>query len=157
MVDLVMRGDTVVTPQGVGAYDIAIAGEQIVAVAASGSLPVPDGARLIDATGKIVMPGGIDPHVHCKWFLPNPDGSAGLTDPPDVVGRAAVHGGTTTMIDFTRASAGRQRAGRDREARGGLEGPLRLRLRAAHHGGRRAAARPAGPDWPRRSRPAFRR
>ena len=67
MVDLVVRGDTVVTPQGVGAYDIAIAGEQIVAVAAHGSLPVPDGARLIDATGKIVMPGGIDPHVHCKW------------------------------------------------------------------------------------------
>jgi dihydropyrimidinase len=52
------------------------------------------------------MPGGIDPHVHCKWFLPNPDGSAGLTDPPDVVGRAAVHGGTTTIIDFTRASQG---------------------------------------------------
>ena len=87
MVDLVVRGDSVVTPQGVGAYDIAITGEQIVAVAARGSLPVPDGARLIDATGKIVMPGGIDPHVHCKWFLPNPDGSAALTDPPDVVGR----------------------------------------------------------------------
>jgi dihydropyrimidinase len=106
MVDLVVRGDTVVTPQGVGAYDIAIAAEQIVAVAAKGSLPVPDGARLIDATGKIVMPGGIDPHVHCKWFLPNPDGTASLTDPPDVVGRAAVHGGTTTIIDFTRASQG---------------------------------------------------
>ena len=41
MVDLVVRGDTVVTPQGVGAYDVAIAGERIVAVAASGSLPVP--------------------------------------------------------------------------------------------------------------------
>ena len=34
MVDLVVRGDTVVTPQGVGAFDVAIAGEQIVAVAA---------------------------------------------------------------------------------------------------------------------------
>jgi dihydropyrimidinase len=106
MVDLVVRADTVVTPQGVGAFDVAIAGERIVAVAAKGSLPVPDGARLIDASGKIVMPGGIDPHVHCKWFLPNPDGSASLTEPPDVVGRAAVHGGTTTMIDFTRASQG---------------------------------------------------
>jgi dihydropyrimidinase len=106
MVDLVLRGDTVVTPQGVGAFDLAIAGGRIVAVAAGGSLPVPDGARLIDATGKIVMPGGVDPHVHCKWFLPNPDGSAGLTDPPDVVSRAAVHGGTTTLIDFTRAQHG---------------------------------------------------
>jgi len=106
MVDLVVRGDTVVTPQGVGAYDLAIAGERIVSVAAKGSLSIPDGARLIDAAGKIVMPGGIDPHVHCKWFLPNPDGTAGLTDPPDVVTRAAVHGGTTTIIDFTRASQG---------------------------------------------------
>jgi len=106
MVDLVIRGDTVVTPQGVGAYDLLIKGETIVAVVAAGSLPVPEGARLIDARGKIVMPGGIDPHVHCKWHLPNPDGSAGLTDPPDVVSKAALHGGTTTMIDFTRASQG---------------------------------------------------
>ena len=104
MVDLVLRSDTVVTPQGGGACDIAIAGEKIVAVAAKGSLPVADGTRLIDAGGKIVMPGGIDPHVHCKWFLPNPDGTAGETDPPDVVGKAAVHGGTTTLIDFTRAN-----------------------------------------------------
>src|ERR1700752_1424237 len=92
MVDLVVRGDTVVTPQGVGAYDIAIAGERIVAMAASGTFPVPEGARLIDATGKIVMPGGIDPHVHCKWFMPHPDGTAEDTDPPAVVGRAALHG-----------------------------------------------------------------
>jgi dihydropyrimidinase len=106
MLDLVLRGDTVVTPQGVGAFDVAIAGEKIVAVAAKGSMPVADGTRLIETGEKIVMPGGIDPHVHCKWFLPNPDGSAGLTDPPDVVGRAAVHGGTTTIIDFTRASQG---------------------------------------------------
>jgi dihydropyrimidinase len=106
MVDLFIRGDTVVTPQGVGAYDIAIAGEKIIGVAASGMFPAPPNARVIDATGKIVMPGGIDPHVHCKWHLPNPDGSAGLTDPPDVVSKAALHGGTTTMIDFTRASQG---------------------------------------------------
>ena len=104
MGDLVLRSDTVVTPQGVGAFDIAIAGEKIGAVAAKGSLPVADGTRLIDAGGKIVMPGGIDPHVHCKWFLPNPDGTAGETDPPDVVGKAAVHGGTTTLIDFTSAN-----------------------------------------------------
>ncbi len=44
MVDLFIRGDTVVTPQGVGAFDIAIAGEKIVGVAASGSFPVPPNA-----------------------------------------------------------------------------------------------------------------
>ncbi|MBN8904745.1 MAG: amidohydrolase family protein, partial [Rhodospirillales bacterium] len=107
VVDLVVRGDTVVTPQGVGAYDILVAGEKIVALAAPGTFPVPDGARLIDATGKIVIPGGIDPHVHCKWHLPSPgDAAPTETDPPDVVGLAAVHGGTTTMIDFTRANQG---------------------------------------------------
>ena len=105
MIDLVIRGDRVVTPQAVGAFDLAIEGERIVAVAAAGTLPVPEGARPIDATGKIVMPGGIDPHVHCKWHLPNPSGGADLTDPPDVVTRAAVHGGTTTLIDFTQVQA----------------------------------------------------
>jgi dihydropyrimidinase len=106
MNEIVLRGDRVVTPAGVQGCDLAIEAGRIVAVSAAGSLPVPDGARLIDATGKIVMPGGIDPHVHCKWFLPNPDGTAGLTDPPDIVSRAAVHGGTTTIIDFTRCSQG---------------------------------------------------
>ena len=31
-------------------------------------------APVFDATGKIVMPGGIDPHVHLKWYTPHPDG-----------------------------------------------------------------------------------
>ncbi len=106
MVDLVVRGDCVVTPQDTGAYDVAIEGERIVAVSPAGSGAAPEGARLIDATGKIVIPGGIDPHVHCKWPLPNPDGTWGNTDPPDVVSRAALFGGTTTMIDFTRTSQG---------------------------------------------------
>ena len=47
MVDLVVRGDTVVTPQGVGAYDIAIAGERIVAVAAQRQ-PAGAGRRAAD-------------------------------------------------------------------------------------------------------------
>ena len=107
MIDLVIRGDTVVTPQGVGAFDILIAGGKIVAMAAPGSIAVPDGTRIVDATGKIVIPGGIDPHVHCKWHLPGPDGTATLTAAPDVVSKAAVHGGTTTMLDFTRAQQGK--------------------------------------------------
>ncbi len=107
MIDLVIRGDTVVTPQGVGAHDILVSGGSIAAVAAPGRIAIPEGARLIDATGKIVIPGGIDPHVHCKWHLPGPDGTATETASPDVVSKAAVHGGTTTMIDFTRASQGK--------------------------------------------------
>ena len=58
MIDLVLRGDTVITPHGVGAYDIHVANGKIASVTVRGDLPLPDGARLIDATGKIVMPGG---------------------------------------------------------------------------------------------------
>jgi dihydropyrimidinase len=104
MVELVMRSDTVVTPDGVAACDIAISGGRIVAVSPHG--PVPDGARMIDARGCIVMPGGIDPHVHCAWPMPVPDGPATLTAPPSVVSRAAIHGGTTTLLDFARVIEG---------------------------------------------------
>ncbi|MBI4190484.1 MAG: amidohydrolase family protein [Betaproteobacteria bacterium] len=106
MLDLVMRGDRVVTPQGVGAFDVAVEGERIVAVAAAGTFGKETTRRLIDAGENIVMPGGIDPHVHCSWFLPHPDGTAGLTDPPSVVSRAALFGGTTTIIDFARWTHG---------------------------------------------------
>ena len=90
MFDLVIRSDRVVTPSGVAACDLAVQGEKIFAVGAAGSFGADTTKRLIDATGKIVMPGGIDPHVHLKWYSPHPDGSVTYTDPPSVVGRAAL-------------------------------------------------------------------
>src|SRR4051812_34219041 len=99
MFDLIIRGDCVVTPTGVTACDLAIADGKIAAVAAAGTYDVNSARRLIDATGKIVMPGGIDPHVHLKWYTPHPDGTVTYTDPPSVVSKAALFGGTTTMID----------------------------------------------------------
>ena len=106
MFDLVIRSDRVVTPAGVAACDIAVQGEKIAAVASAGSFAADSTRRLIDATGKIVMPGGIDPHVHLKWYTPHPDGTVTYTDPPSVVSRAALFGGTTTMIDFARWTHG---------------------------------------------------
>ena len=106
MIDLVITGDRVVTPHDIGPADVAIGGGKVVAVAARGGFPVPAGARSVDATGKIVMPGGIDPHTHCLWPIPGPDGAVSLTQGPSVVGRAALHGGTTTIIDFTRWTHG---------------------------------------------------
>jgi dihydropyrimidinase len=106
MLDLVIRGDRVVTPAGAGAFDVAIQGEKIVALAAAGTFASGDARRVVDVTGKIVMPGGIDPHVHCKWYSPLPDGTILHTDPPSVVSRAALYGGTTTMIDFARCTHG---------------------------------------------------
>ncbi|MFN8524223.1 MAG: amidohydrolase family protein [Chloroflexota bacterium] len=99
MLDLLVRGDRVVTPQGVGAFDVAIQGDRIVAVAAPGSVPG-EAARVVDATGKIVVPGGIDPHTHCHWPVPFPGGQATLSAGPEQVSRAALFGGTTTLIDF---------------------------------------------------------
>ncbi len=99
MLDLVIKSDRVVTPHGVGTWDVAIQGDQIVAVAAPGTL-TGDVARTIDATGKIVVPGGIDPHTHCKWPVPFPGGEFSLSAPPEQVSRAALFGGTTTLIDF---------------------------------------------------------
>src|SRR3978361_2215932 len=106
MFDLVIRGDRVVTPAGAGAYDVAIQGGKIAALAAAGTFATDTTRRVMDATGKIVMPGGIDPHVHCKWYSPLPDGTVLNTDPPSVVSRAALYGGTTTMIDFARWTHG---------------------------------------------------
>jgi len=100
MLDLIVRGGDVVTPQGVVRCDVAVAGETIAAVVAPGTLADATATRVVDAAGKIVIPGGIDPHVHMHhpWTLP--DGTTLTTKGPDHVGRAALHGGTTTLIDF---------------------------------------------------------
>ena len=95
--DLVVRSDRVVTPHGVGAWDIAIQDGKIAALAMPGTLGTADIGGTIDATGRIVIPGGIDPHLHCKWQNP---GTQIFSAAPDHVSRAALFGGTTTMIDF---------------------------------------------------------
>jgi dihydropyrimidinase len=100
MLDLIIRGGDVVTPQGVERCDVAIAGEAIAAVAAPGALGPELARRTIDAAGKIVMPGGIDPHVHLHHVWVKPDGTPLVTSGPEQVGRAALFGGTTTFIDF---------------------------------------------------------
>jgi dihydroorotase len=60
--DLVIRGGTVVTATGRFAADLAIEGERIAAIAAPGTLL--EATRIIDATGKHVIPGAIDVHSH---------------------------------------------------------------------------------------------
>jgi dihydropyrimidinase len=100
MFDLIIRGRDVVTPEGVVRCDVAVAGETIAAIATPGALPADSAKQLIDATGRIVMPGGIDPHVHLHHVWIKPDGTPLVTAGPEQVGRAALFGGTTTFIDF---------------------------------------------------------
>jgi len=100
MFDLIIRDGEVVTPQGVVHCDVAVSGETIAALAAAGSLSDQSAKRTIDASGHIVMPGGIDPHVHLHHVWIKPDGTPLITAGPEHVGRAALFGGTTTFIDF---------------------------------------------------------
>ncbi|CAG5037598.1 unnamed protein product [Parnassius apollo] len=60
------------------------------------NLIIPGGTRVIDATGKLVMPGGIDPHTHLELEMMG----AKTADDFYTGTRAAVAGGTTTVIDF---------------------------------------------------------
>ena len=102
MLDLVIRGGNVVTPNGAGLWDVAVANGKIAAVAAPEVLRNVQSARTLDATGKLVIPGGIDPHIHCSWPVnPGLDGTPPVFSAgPEQVSRAALHGGTTTLIDF---------------------------------------------------------
>ena len=101
MLDLVIRGGQVVAPWGGGPWDVAVQGDKIVAVAEPETLP-DDVGRVLDATGKIVIPGGIEPHAHASMPLPYPGPrSQGLTSgSPEVISQAAIFGGTTTVVDF---------------------------------------------------------
>ena len=94
MLDVIIKGGTVVTPEGASVMDVGIEGEKIVAVAAPDALDAGT-ARVIDATGKIVLPGGIEPHTHIN--VPVPDYWAGgksevFTQPPEAASRAATAG-----------------------------------------------------------------
>ena len=99
MVDLLIRGGQVVTPSGVGNWDIAVDGEKIVSVSQPGSF-TSDANKTIDASGKIVIPGGIEPHAHIGGPR-QPERSAA-----DAVSKAAIWGGTTTVLDFANQIGG---------------------------------------------------
>lgn len=101
MFDLLIKGGQVVTPQTVAEMDVGIQGEKIATVGWPGTLAA-DAGRIIDARGKIVMPGGIEPHAHIG--IPVPQQWTGLPDvmtqPPEAASRAAAFGGVTTIVDF---------------------------------------------------------
>jgi dihydropyrimidinase len=99
MIDLIVRGGQVVTPQGVGTWDIGIEGERIAAVAAPGLLPAGP-ARVIDAAGLVVVPGGIDPHTHLAHPIMSHPEHPAITLGPEDDTRGMAFGGTTTHIDF---------------------------------------------------------
>jgi dihydropyrimidinase len=89
-----ISGGTVVGPTGAAKADVLVDGESIAALFAPGRGP--DGVETIDATGKYVIPGGVDAHTHMQL----PFGGTAASDTFDTGTRAAAFGGTTTIIDF---------------------------------------------------------
>ncbi|MFC7240847.1 amidohydrolase family protein, partial [Catellatospora aurea] len=93
---ILITGGTVVTPSGRHAADVLVDGETIAALFAPGLAPVVADAEIIDATGKYVIPGGVDAHTHMEL----PFGGTFASDTFESGTRAAAFGGTTTIIDF---------------------------------------------------------
>ncbi|MEO8126422.1 MAG: dihydropyrimidinase [Bryobacteraceae bacterium] len=89
-----IRNGMVVTAESTFAADVLIEGESIREVRVG--IPVNAADRVIDATGMLLLPGGIDVHTH----LDMPFGGTTSSDDFETGTRAAAIGGTTTIVDF---------------------------------------------------------
>lgn len=104
---LLIKNGTLVTHEGSAKADILVEGETIRAVGAGLAA---DGAEVVDAAGKLVMPGGVDPHTHFDL----PMFGTVSSDDHYTGHKAAAFGGTTTVIDFVlQQDTGSLRAGID--------------------------------------------
>ncbi|WP_072312998.1 dihydropyrimidinase [Agrococcus sp. Marseille-P2731] len=107
MATTLIRGGTVVTATGRSLADVLVDGETIRAVLEPGSqlLGLDLAASVdavVDATGKYVIPGGIDAHTHMEM----PFGGTQASDTFETGTRAAAWGGTTTIVDFAVQTVG---------------------------------------------------
>jgi len=93
----------VVTADGSYPADVLVDGETIALVGADLAGRGVTADETIDATGKYVVPGGIDVHTHFEL----PFGGTVAKDTFESGTKAAAHGGTTTIIDFAAQARGR--------------------------------------------------
>jgi dihydropyrimidinase len=91
--DIVIRNGVVVTASDVFKADLAIAGEKIAAVGAK----LPAGRHEIDATDRLILPGGVDVHCHIEQLS---GGGLMNADTFESATRSAAFGGTTSVISF---------------------------------------------------------
>ena len=105
MLDLLVRGGLVVGPDAIGNWDIGVLDGKIVALTLSGTSS-PEAQQVVDASGLLVVPGGIEPHAHLAHYISMRTESEMYTLGPeeDTVGMA--FGGVTTHIDFCQVYPG---------------------------------------------------
>ncbi|MFF8382867.1 dihydropyrimidinase [Streptomyces kanasensis] len=99
-----VRGGLVITAAEETHADVLVEDGRVAALAAHGS-GVADSwtaDRTIDATGRYVIPGGVDAHTHMEL----PFGGTFASDDFETGTRAAAWGGTTTIVDFAVQSVG---------------------------------------------------
>lgn len=98
MTTTLISGGQVVSPQGAAPADVLVDGEIISAVLAPGTAATLgiSADRTLDASGRYVLPGGIDVHTHMDM----PFGGTFSVDDFETGTRAAAWGGTTTIVDF---------------------------------------------------------
>jgi len=91
--DLLIKSGQIVTPQGVVTGDLGVRGEDIAAIGPN----LGAAETIIDASGKYVMPGGVDPHAHIEQM----SGMGVMNaDTFETATRSAAMGGTTSVISF---------------------------------------------------------
>lgn len=95
----ILRGGTIVTSDKTYISDLRIEDEKIVEI--GNNLEINDD-KVIDATGRVIIPGGIDTHTHFDMNA----GAIITADNFETGTRAAIAGGTTTILDFAEASEG---------------------------------------------------
>jgi len=91
--DTIIRGGTVATASDTFACDVGIADGRIVALGSD----LGEAMEIIDATDRLVLPGGIDSHVHISQ--PSGPGIV-MADDFESATRAAAFGGNTTVLPF---------------------------------------------------------
>src|ERR1700749_110732 len=93
MMSILIKGGRIITATDDYVADIFIEGEKMVAIEKNSERKAD---KVIDASGKLVFPGGIHPHVH----LDMPFMGTFSSDNYETGTRAALYGGTTMVIDF---------------------------------------------------------
>jgi len=91
---ILIKSGMLVTSEETFAADILIEDEKIATIGTN--LKVPESVRVVDAAGKLILPGGVDAHVH----LDLPMAGTVSSDDHYTGTKAAAFGGTTTVIDF---------------------------------------------------------